>query len=134
MRMVLVVPMMRCPSNGRVMMRYAGSGHSGRHPIKLGGRMKGSSSNSVRSQIERLYPRLVGQDEPQHPGKVGSTRQVQRCMERIVADAEIGTVLLENIEAVIGKVCMLMNCAHADGHVDGVAAIALFVMGRSSLQ
>ena len=94
MRMVLVVLMMRCPSNGRMMMRYAGSGHTGRHPIKLGGRMKGSSSNSVRSQIERLYPRLVGQDEPQHPGKVGGRRQIQRCMEGIVADTKIGTVLL----------------------------------------
>ena len=130
--MFVMTVMIRCP--GGRSMRCTGRGMSGRDTIELGSRVQGSSSDSVRSQVERLYPRLVGQDEPQHAGKVGGACQVQRRVERIVADAEIGPVILKDLEAVVGKGAVPVNRAHADGHVDGVAAIALLVVGRPSLK
>mmetsp|Transcript_14423 Transcript_14423/g.34536 ORF Transcript_14423/g.34536 Transcript_14423/m.34536 type:complete len:369 (-) Transcript_14423:612-1718(-) len=132
MVMFVMTVMIRCAGDRR--MRCTGGGMPGCGPIELGSRVQGSSSDSVRSQIERLYPRLVGQDEPQYAGKVGGACQVQRCVERIVADAEIGPVLLKDLEAVVGKGVVPVNRAHADGHVDGVAAIALLVVDRPSLE
>mmetsp|Transcript_6597 Transcript_6597/g.18426 ORF Transcript_6597/g.18426 Transcript_6597/m.18426 type:complete len:648 (+) Transcript_6597:627-2570(+) len=76
MVMFVMTVVMRCPGDRSMVMRCTGRGKPGRGPIELGSRVKGSSSDSVRSQIERLNPRLVGQDEPQHAGEVGGACQV----------------------------------------------------------